>query len=276
MDADDKGVPSSTYREFPPPAALASHVLCVWSQVIGDGGSWHRHRVLPDGCADVVWIGERPAVVAGPATGPVVVPLAPRTLVVGIRLRPGAVRGALGAPANELANRDTPLADIWGAAAGPSAARVVDQCSLPARLAAAEAALAVRIADADPPDPLIIAATHWLARHPEGRIEDLAGLMDVGARRLRRRFTAAVGYGPKTFQRVLRLQRALRLAGGNARPRASLSLAMIAAAAGYADQAHMSRELRALAGRSPGELLPGCMSTLELSDLFKTAAPPPG
>jgi transcriptional regulator GlxA family with amidase domain len=101
-------------------------------------------------------------------------------------------------------------------------------------------------------------------------------LVDVGARRLRRRFAAAVGYGPKTFQRVLRLQRALRLAGGNARPRASLSLAMIAVAAGYADQAHMSRELRALTGRSPGALLPGCMSTLELSDLFKIAAPPPG
>jgi AraC-like DNA-binding protein len=274
MDADAKGVPSSTYREFAPPAALASHVLCVWAQVIGDGGSVHPHRVLPDGCADVVWIGEAPPVVAGPATGPVVVPLAPRTLVVGIRLRPGAVHGALGAPASELANRDTPLDDIWGAAAGPFAVRVVDQSSLPARLAAAEAALALRIANADPPDPLIIAATQWLARHPEGRIEDLARLMDVGARRLRRRFAAAVGYGPKTFQRVLRLQRALTLAGGNARPRASLSLAMIAAEAGYADQAHMSRELRALTGRSPGALLPGCGSTLELSDLFKTAAPP--
>jgi AraC-like DNA-binding protein len=276
MDAEPKGLPISTYREFPPPPALAGHVLCVWSQVIGDGGSWYRHRVLPDGCADVVWIGEAPPVVAGPATGPVVVPLAPRTLVVGIRLRPGAVHGALGVPASGLTNRDTSLADIWGAAAGPSAARVIDQPSVPARLAAAEAALAVRIANADPPDPLIIAATHWLARHPEGRIEDLARVMDVGARRLHRRFTAAVGYGPKIFQRVLRLQRALRLAGGIARPRASLGLAMIAAAAGYADQAHMSRELRALTGRSPGALLPGCMSTLEMSDLFKTAAPPPG
>jgi AraC-like DNA-binding protein len=264
--------PTSTYREFPPLPALASHVLCVWCQVIGGGASVHRHRVLPDGCGDVVWIGEAPALVAGPATGPVIVPLPPRTMVVGVRLRPGAAQGVLGVPASELVNRDTPLDDIWGAAAGPLSARVTAQSSLAARLTAAEAGLAGRIADAGPLDPAVAAATRWLARHPERRIEDLACFLDIGERRLRRRFAAAIGYGPKTFQRVLRLQRALRLAGGSARPGASL--AMIAAEAGYADQAHMSRELRALTGRSPAALLQGSASTLDLSDLFKTEAAP--
>ena len=46
--------PTSTYRERLPIPALADHVLCVWSQVIGAGASLHRHRVLPDGCADLV------------------------------------------------------------------------------------------------------------------------------------------------------------------------------------------------------------------------------
>jgi hypothetical protein len=53
-----------------------------------------------------------------------------------------------------------------------------------------------------------------------------------------------------------------------------LSLAALAAEAGYADQAHMSRELRWLTGHSPGALLPGSASTLELSDLFKTETVP--
>jgi AraC-like DNA-binding protein len=264
--------PTSTYREFRPPPALAGHVLCVWCQVIGGGASVHRHRVLPDGCADVVWIGEAPAVVAGPATGPVIVPLSPRTMVVGVRLRPGAAQSVLGVPASELVNRDTPLDDIWGAAAGAVSARVSAQPSLAARLRAAEAALGRRLAAAGPLDPAIVAATVWLARHPEGRIEHLARFLEIGERRLRRRFAAAIGYGPKTLQRVLRLQRALRLAGGRARPGARL--AMTAAEAGYADQAHMSRELRALTGRSPAALLQGCASTLELSDLFKTDAAP--
>jgi transcriptional regulator GlxA family with amidase domain len=115
---------------------------------------------------------------------------------------------------------------------------------------------------------MIAAATLWLARHPAGRIADLCRLLEVGERRLRRRFAAAVGYGPKTFQRVLRLQRVLAQAGGL--PRAGASLAAIAAEAGYADQAHMSRELQALTGRSPAALLQCAASTLEMSDLFKT------
>jgi AraC-like DNA-binding protein len=262
--------PRSTYREHAPPQALRAHLLCSWTQVIGTGEEVLHHRVLPDGCADLVWLGDAPPVVAGPATGTVLVPLAPGTLVVGLRLRPGAVPGVLGAPASALVDRDTPLADIWGAGAPARIAQVSEQTAPAGRLRAAEAALASRLAAATPPDPLIGAATRWLARHPAGRIEALARLLEIGERRLHRRFAAAVGYGPKTLQRVLRLQRLLLLAG---REREA-GLAALAAAAGYADQAHMSRELQALAGQSAATLLRGAASTLELSELFKTAAGP--
>lgn len=259
--------PTSIYRERPPIPALADRVLCVWSQVIGAGETMHRHRVLPDGCADLVWIGEAPAVVAGPATGPVIVPLAPRTIVVGVRLRPGAA-AMLGPPVSALSDRDTPLGDIWGSE--PLSAPIAGQGSIEARLAAAQAVLATRLADAGPPDRGIVAATRWLARHPDGRIEDLARLFEMSPRRLHRRFLAAVGYGPKTLQRVLRLQQVLALAARSPRE----GLAGLAAEAGYADQAHMSREVRALTGRSPGVLMRGAQSTLALSDLFKTEAAP--
>jgi AraC-like DNA-binding protein len=89
--------------------------------------------------------------------------------------------------------------------------------------------------------------------------------------RLHRHFTAAVGYGPKTLQRVLRLQRVLAQAG---RQPLVGRLADIALDAGYADQAHMSREVRALTGRNPRALLDGAQSTLDLSDLFKTDTGP--
>ena len=261
-------LPASTYREWPPPAALASHVLCVWSQTIGEGVVLRHHRVLPDGCADIVWIGTAPAVVAGPATGAVVVPLRPRTTVVGVRLRPGAAGALLGLPASELIDRDTPLRDLWGAGADALAERIGEPPAIAAKLAALEAALAGRLATTPPPDRTIAAAVRWLARHPAGRVTDLARFLDLGERRLHRRFAAAVGYGPKTFQRVLRLQRVLALAGRGPRP--EMPLATLAAAAGFADQAHMSRELQALTGRSPGTLLRHAGSTLELSDLFKT------
>lgn len=265
--------PSSIYREHAPPAALARHVLCTWSQTIGTGEAWHAQRVLPDGCADIVWIGERPPLVAGPATRPVDVPLPPGTSVIGVRLRPGAAAQVLGPPASALADRDTSLGEIWRHDDELLSARITDAAASAARLALAARALSRRLVDAPPCDPVPAAAVAWLARHPQGRIERLAGALDLSGRQLHRRFVGAVGYGPKIFQRVLRLQRLLALAG---RPRAERAgLADLAADAGYADQAHMSREVQALAGRRPSALLADARSTLAMSDLFKTG-PGPG
>jgi len=92
----------------------------------------------------------------------------------------------------------------------------------------------------------------------------------LSSRQLQRRFSAAVGYGPKTFYRIFRLQRVLALArkpqlfDGN--------LPLLALETGYADQAHMTRELQRLAGRPPTALLSKVDTTLGMSDFFKTVA----
>lgn len=78
----------------------------------------------------------------------------------------------------------------------------------------------------------------------------------VSERRLRRRFVQAVGYGPATYLRVSRFQRAVALA-----PRVP-GLAELAAAAGYSDQAHLSRDCRALTGATPRAYFRGT-STVE-------------
>ncbi|WP_410617487.1 helix-turn-helix domain-containing protein [Amycolatopsis sp. lyj-109] len=67
----------------------------------------------------------------------------------------------------------------------------------------------------------------------------------VSERRPRRRFVHAVGYGPATYLRVSRFQRAVALAPRVGGP------AALAAAAGYADQAHLGRDCRALTGLTP-------------------------
>ncbi|MER6878168.1 helix-turn-helix domain-containing protein, partial [Amycolatopsis sp. NPDC000673] len=52
-------------------------------------------------------------------------------------------------------------------------------------------------------------------------------------------------YGPATYRRILRLQRAIALAPATA------TLADLAVAAGYSDQPHLTRECRALTGLTP-------------------------
>jgi AraC-like DNA-binding protein len=59
----------------------------------------------------------------------------------------------------------------------------------------------------------------------------------------------AFGYGAKTLARILRMSRALDLARQGVPP------AVVAADTGYADQSHLSREVRALAGVPLGNLL---------------------
>ena len=80
------------------------------------------------------------------------------------------------------------------------------------------------------------------------RIDELATRIGWGRRRLTREFRAEYGVSPKQAARVTRFDRSRRLLAAG-RP-----LAELAASAGFFDQAHLSREYAALAGRSPGQL----------------------
>ncbi|GGT42123.1 helix-turn-helix domain-containing protein [Streptomyces chromofuscus] len=202
-------------------------------------------RVLPDGCMDLLWHDGR-LLVAGPDTrahstagggGP----------WAGVRFFPGTAPTFLGLPAYELRDRRAELADLWPAARARRLTARVHAAGDPAR-GLEDAALALA-ADANPPDPLLRRIVTALdAGRPVAATADELGL---GARQLHRRALTAFGYGPKTLARVLRLQRALRLA------RTGLPPAETAAAAGYADQPHLSRDVRDLAGATLGELLGG-------------------
>jgi AraC-like DNA-binding protein len=226
------------YRELPPPHQLAHLVRRLWVRT----GTGDETLVLPDGCLDVI-VRDGVAFVAGPDTGPVLARTESGARVVGLRLRPGAA-AALGVPGDELRDVRVPLEDLWGAA-GRELGQRVDGDPLELAAALRDHLLATPI------DPRMFEAARRLAREPETPVPAIAEAIGLGERHLRRRFAAAVGYGPKMFARIARFRAALTLI------RAGEPLASAALLAGYADQAHMTREIAALAGRSPGELLPG-------------------
>lgn len=72
-----------------------------------------------------------------------------------------------------------------------------------------------------------------------------------GRRHLSERFRRATGLTPKEAARVARFEAALRMLTAARRPR----LVDIAVACGYADQPHLAREWRTLAGCSVGTWL---------------------
>ncbi|WP_258177587.1 helix-turn-helix domain-containing protein [Streptomyces solincola] len=194
--------------------------------------------VLPDGCMDLLFHAGR-LLVAGPDTGPHAVGAAPGDGPwTGVRFAPGDAPALLGVPAHELRDRRVDLAALWP---GDRVRRLAERIADAPDPAAALEALALRLAaDAPRPDPLTRAVARDLAR---GRtVAGTAAATGLSARQLHRRSLAAFGYGPKTLARVLRLQRALALV------RAGAPLAEAAHTAGCADQAHLAREVRALAG----------------------------
>ena len=79
------------------------------------------------------------------------------------------------------------------------------------------------------------------------RIADVATELGWSRRHLAERFTAEFGLPPKTMARLLRLERSVTLLKAGTRT----TMGAIAAACGYADQAHMNRDWLRIVGRSP-------------------------
>jgi AraC-like DNA-binding protein len=237
------------YTEWPAPARLRHAIACLWAQVTPDGGPDRDALVLPDACTDLIWEPGRGAFVAGPDTGPVRTVMKAGTLIIGVRFRPSAGGPALGVPLSELRDQRVDLEDL----------RRIDARRLPGSLDPGTAAIraldlaAALVADGDP-DPAATRAAVLLA-DPRARAEDVAADVGLSMRQLRRRCHAVVGYGPKTLQRVLRFRRFVdRIDAGPPSGQAAHDLAALAAQAGYADQAHLTRECRALAGLTPAAL----------------------
>jgi AraC-like DNA-binding protein len=235
------------YEERAPAADLAGHLRCSWTHITGGSGT-----VLPDGCLDLMWIAGE-LVVAGPDTVATRGELGPGLEIAAVRFRPGAAPAVLGLPASALRDQRVPLAELWPDT-GALAARLDATTN---RVAVLEAAVRRRLGDAPPVDPVALAVAGRLSRRPAvgqdrwGVVADLAGRAGLSERQLHRRCVAAFGYGAKTLDRVLRLQRFLAL--GRADPAAGL--ARLAADAGYTDQAHLGHDCRALAGATPAALM---------------------
>ena len=240
------------YREMPSSADLRDAVACRWVRVVRLGGRPGPSPIIPDGCADLMAFDDAPPYVVGPDATTRWAALREGTVITGLRIRPGAVRTIVGCDAGLILDGGAPLSDL-----APGAAALHQRLLVSARLAQRHARLEdwVRAAIARRPaiDRAVVAACRRLAADPRLAIDEIARQADWTARTLHRQFRAACGYGPKHFQRIMRIQAAIRAAHATAPGR----LADVADAAGYADQAHMTRDFRDITGFSPRQYLAG-------------------
>lgn len=250
------------YEERRPPARLAPVVERVWRLRHDDVGAAAPHRVLPDGRIElIVHLGSR--VVERRPGGPE--RLQPRIHVtgqlerfllleplgdietLGVRFRPCAAVAVLGIADGELTGRTLGVGQIMGDA-GRHELEAAAAASDP--LTALAEVCSRRLDPRRQPDPRLARAVAILGRGGgRARVSRLCRHLGLHPRTLQRQMARDFGLRPKRMARIARMEatlRALSLADES-------SLAALAHDRGFADQAHLSRELRYLTGLSPTE-----------------------
>jgi AraC-like DNA-binding protein len=226
------------YREHPVPARWRGLAECLWTSTAP--AAPETIDVLPDGCMDLVWSGAE-LLVAGPDTAPHPYTRPAGLAATGLRFHPGVLPALLGTPAAALRDARVPLDALQPALAR----RAVAALAAGAPPDPVLIGLAARL-PGDAPEPGLRAAVTRLAHGSSAA--DTADALGWTTRTLHRHCLAAFGYGPATLRRVLRFRRAFALLEAGVGPTEA------AARAGYADQPHLSRDVRTFAGVSPARV----------------------
>jgi AraC-like DNA-binding protein len=224
------------YREIEPPAALRPLVKAGWS-LNADGlpSATLRHAATPDGCIEIIrrlrgrsaWGAAQPeSFVAGLVTSPAELELSGDSRFVGLRLWPWAWNALARIPSPRLVDRWQDLASAAPGFAMPATIEEAFAAMAPVTLDGRTAALGEAIVGSR-------------------TVEALSAASGRPRRWLQRWFEREVGVPPRRYLRLLRFQETLV-----ALQRSEGSLALQAAEHGFADQAHMAREFRAI-GRAP-------------------------
>jgi AraC-like DNA-binding protein len=196
-------------------------------------------EALPD-----AWIG-------GLADRPTVVGFGETYGSIDLKLSPLGAYTLTGMPLCELAGACVPLQDVFGRDGAELPARLRESTDWDERFDVLEAFLMRRLAAGPAPDPAVAWAWDRMRRVNGGvRIEALAHEIGCSRRYLRDGFVRHIGLPPKTVARLLRFhavrERVVRAPG---------RWAEIAHTAGYADQSHLNREFRELAGTTPSDFV---------------------
>jgi AraC-like DNA-binding protein len=242
------------YEERPPPHTLSRFIECVWTLTpASQAGHPSLHRVFPDGAVDIVICAEQ-AVIHGPANSFRV--LSVDAQMLGFRIRPGAAKTLLGVSPTELPARPTSLEALWGSRGHEIECRLAAEPG-PAALVRLMTGFLADRADFDMDlDNAVLATVDRINYRPTESVRSLSQYCGLSERQMRRRFETHLGLGVKEYARIIRFQRLLDTVRDHTRclPSAKFQWSGLAWDHGFADQAHLIREVQTFAGLTPTQL----------------------
>ena len=210
-----------------------------------------------------------PGLISGLHAGPVTIAADRVQYGIHVELTPWAAGALLGHPAGVLASGIYDIRDVLGTRGSELLDRVREARDWTSRFAALDRVLGAHSERAWAPRPEVAQAWTTLVR-TGGRVpvNQLARHVGWSRRHLGERFRTELGLSPKTAGRVIRFDRSHTALTRPARS----GLAQIAVECGYADQAHLTREWRELAGLTPSAWMAAELPFVQASGFELTAS----
>jgi AraC-like DNA-binding protein len=174
---------------------------------------------------------------------------------VAFELTPVGCRTLFGMPARALWSTSVELDEVVGPLGNELWERLQPAATWDERFAVCDAVLSRLVCDEHQALVVPELCRSWqllVASGGEVTVGDLATHVGWSRQHLARRFRAEFGLSPKLAGRVVRFERARRMLQSTP---SYVSIAQVAAACGYYDQAHMTRDFVELADCPPGRLL---------------------
>lgn len=156
----------------------------------------------------------------------------------------------LGLPPSEIANRVVRLDEALGAEGARLGEEVAEAGSAEDRFARLDSFVTARLAVSLAGDRRVAAAGAALRDRPDTPIAALAEQLNADRRAFARDFRNVLGIPPRHYARLARFEAFTAAIGADP----AASLADLAADAGYYDQPHLNRDVRAFADMTPAEL----------------------
>lgn len=246
------------YREYQPSEPLKSHIACYWTVDYRANNSRKLHRVIPDGCVDIIFdlrssTSAKGAFVVGLMTEYEVMTLSQNRFLFGIRFFVDNIRTFLKYPVSEVTGYHVFLEDLWGNEALALTEEIVSEPNVSNMIATIERKfMQMLLMDKAEPDGLLQMSMKYLySSRGMVTIGALAEELSYSERSIRRTFQKELGVSPKELSDIIRFQNLLKDFSSSPQPR----LSDLSFKYGYYDQSHLIRQFKRYYGLPPRQIL---------------------
>ncbi|QNR69785.1 helix-turn-helix transcriptional regulator [Paenibacillus peoriae] len=245
-------------REYPASPQLESHVASFWTMDYRPVPDKLWHRVIPDGCVDIVVnllspFSRKAAYVVGPTTRSELLQFSEPRSLFGIRIYSESARSILKTPLSAFKGQRIYLDDVLGLEEMYWVEEILSATTISEILAVAEHHLVRMLATSDMAIPPLVYQSLQIIYGRKGNLSvtNLANQVHFSERHLRRVFDQELGLSPKEMLGIIRFQSTLQdfFQGGYS------SLVDLSLKYGYYDESHFTNTFKQYYGLSLKSLI---------------------